>query len=809
MILSLALGIGANTAIFTILDQILLRGLPVRHPEQLVFFYQPGPVQGRSSTDEGGMPSFSYPMFRDLQKKQTSFAGIAGMRAFAASLSYHNQALPGQIHLVSGNYFELLGMQPAIGRLFTPEDDRTPGGHYVAVLSHSYWTNRLGARPEVLNQPILVNGYSMTIVGVAPKGFHGDTLGRPIDVFVPITMKAQMTPNWDGMEDRKDYWVTLVGRLKPGMTLERAAEEINSPFHAIQQEDAKLLNHPDKMLLDRFLNKRIVLKPGSGGRGGVRQAASTPLALLTGITVFVLLIACANAANLLLAKAAGRRKEIAIRLSIGASRARLIRQLLLESWILSLSGGLLGLLVAQWTLDVLISFIPPTELSGFINSQLDGRVLLYCLAVSLATGLAFGLYPALQATKPDVAPTLKDQLTPVTTGSSRYFRDSLVIAQVALSLMLLVTAGLFASSLVKMTRIDVGFSSDRLMTFSLRPELAKYNRERAVALFEQLEDRLAALPGARMVSAAEIPLIADSNASNSITVEGYTSKGESDRNAYINEIGPAFFATLGIPLVAGREFTRADSMNSPKVAIINQTFAKRYFDTRNPLGRHLGIGSGPGTKTNIEIVGVVKDSKYSQVTNEPRAVYYLPYRQDERLGALFYYVRTAMDAEQFAPLIRREVAKLDPNIPVDRLKTMNAQISESIFAERLLSTFAAAFACLATLLAAIGLYGVLAYTVARRTHEIGIRMALGANRHDIHRLILREVLVMLGIGIGIGSAAAVAANRLFESLLYGVKSTDPAVLLGAAVLLAAVALAAGSLPARKATEVDPMVALRY
>ncbi|MCC6392486.1 MAG: ABC transporter permease [Bryobacterales bacterium] len=595
--------------------------------------------------------------------------------------------------------------------MFTPEDDRTPGGHYVAVLSHSYWTNRLGARPEVLNQPILVNGYSMTVVGVAPKGFYGDTLGRPIDVFVPITMKAQMTPKWNGMGERKDYWVTPVGRLKPGMTMERAAEAINSPFHAMQQDDAKLLNHPDKKLLDRFLNKRIVLKHGSSGRGWAHQGAARPLALLIGITAFVLLIACANAANLLLARAAGRRKEIAIRLSVGASRARLVRQLLLESWMLSLSGGLLGLLVAQWTLDVLISFIPSTELSGFINSQLDGRVLLYCLAVSLVTGLAFGLYPALQATKPDVAPTLKDHLTPAAKGSSRYFRDSGVIAQVALSLMLLVTAGLFAASLVKMTRIDVGFSSDRLMTFSLRPEFANYNRERTIALFEQLEDRLAAVPGVRMVSAAEIPLIAATNTWNNITVEGYTSEGEADRNAYLNEVGPAFFATLGIPLVAGREFTRADSMNAPKVAIINQTFAKRYFEYRNPLGRHF--------------------------------------------------------------------------------------------------MFAAAFACLATLLASIGLYGVLAYTVARRTHEIGIRMALGADGGDIHRLILREVLVILGIGIGIGSAAAVAANRLFESLLYGVKSTDPAVLLGAAVLLAAVALVAGNLPARKATEVDPIVALRY
>jgi len=811
LILSLAFGIGANTAMFSIIQQILLRRMPVPSPQELVFFYHPGPSQGSTNTDESGMPSFSYPMMRDLQAKQTPFTGIAGFKIHGASLSYQNNALPGSAQLVTGNYFDVLRVKPAIGRLLTADDDRRQGEHFVVVLSHGYWTNRLGGRADVLNQSLIVNSYPMTIVGVTPKEFVGETLGSAPDVFVPISMKAQISLGWKGFENRKDYWINLVGRVKPGVTVERAAEEINSVYRAMLPEEAKLLTQPSKRMLESFLNKKIILKPGEFGRGGMRKEADQPIKLLTGITLFVLLIACANAANLLLARSAGRRKEIAVRLSMGASRVRLIRQLLTEAWIVALGGGVLGLLVARWTLDAMIAAMPASEVGpGFLTSDLNLSVLLYCAAASLITGLLFGLYPALQATKPDVAPTLKDQGDQMmAAGGAKWFRGSLVAGQVAMSLTLLITAGLLVTSLIKLTRVDLGINADRLITFGISPQLARYDSAKSQQFYERLNEKLAALPGVSMVAASTVPLLAGSTWNTSIVVEGHQAKGEEDSHSRFSEVSPAFFATMGIPLLNGREFSRADAKGAPRVAIINQAFAKRYFGDANPLGRHMGTGFGSATKLDIEIVGVVRDSLYSGLQNEKFHVFYMPYQQNERIGALNFYVRTGIESDQFSALIRREVASLDPNIPVSHLKTMQAQIGESIFAERLISMFAGTFAGLATVLAAIGLYGVLAYAVARRTREIGIRMALGAGTAHVRGLVMREVLVLVGSGSALGLAAALGLGRFLESMLFGVKSKDPFVIAAATALLVVIALIAGYLPARRATRIDPMIALRY
>ncbi len=807
---SLALGIGANMAIFSIIHQVLLRTMPVQAPEELVFFYQPGPAQGRTSTDDRDMPAFHHPMFRDLQEKQSSFTGIAGFRGTSASLSYQGNAVPGDITMVSGNYFEVLGLKAAMGRLLTADDDKTPGAHPVAVLTHGFWTRQLGARADVLNQTLTINGHPMTVVGVAPAAFQGETPGRPVDAYVPIRMKAQMTPNWNGLDNRKDYWVNLVGRLRPGVSLRQAEEAINGPYHAMLEEEAKLLTQPSAQFLERWMKKRIVLRPSTEGRGGMKREARIPLMLLSGITGFVLLIACANAANLLLAKASGRRKEIAVRLSMGASRGRLVRQLLVEALLLSVGGGVLGVVVAQWTMQATLSLVPDANNAGFLTADLPAPVLLYCLALSLLTGLAFGLYPAWQATRTEVAATLKDQgASVVGAGSGKTFRHSLVVGQVSLSLLLLFSAGVFSMSLVKLTRVELGLDPDRLITFSLRPELSNYNAARTVALFEQLEDRLSTTPGVKMVSGSLVPVIAGSTWNTSISVEGFAPTDKEDVHSAYSEVGPGFFATMGTPLIGGREFTRRDSLGAPKVAIVNESFVKRFFQGRNAIGMHMGTDTGPKAARDIEIVGVVKDSRYSDLTSEQRAVFYTPYRQDERLGSLHFYVRTSIDPEQFAGIIRREVARLDPNVPVDRLRTMQGQINESIFVQRLISLFAATFAGLATLLAAIGLYGVLAYAVTQRTREIGIRMALGASGPAVRRLILRDVGLLLGVGVAIGAAGALAAGQLFESVLFGVKARDPLVLAGSVGVLALVALLAGSVPAWRATKIDPMVALRY
>ncbi|MFN7935470.1 MAG: ABC transporter permease [Bryobacteraceae bacterium] len=810
VVASLALGIGANTAIFAIIHQVILRSLPVQAPEELVFFYQPGPAQGRTSTDDRDMPSFHHPMFRELQERQTAFTGIAGFRGASASLSYQGNAVPGAITLVSGNYFQVFGLKPAMGRLFTEEDDKTPGAHHVVVLDHGFWTRQLGARLDVLNQTLIVNGNPMTVVGVAPANFQGETPGRKVDAYVPLRMKAQMTPNWDGLNNRKDYWVNLVGRIKPGLSRQQAEETINGPYHAMLEEEAKILSQPSPQFLERWLKKRILLRPAEEGRGGMKREARIPLILLSGITGFVLLIACANAANLLLAKASGRRKEIAIRLSMGASRARLVRQLLCEALLLSVGGGVLGIAVAQWTMNATLSFIPASAHAQFLTNDLPAPVLLYCLVISLLTGLIFGLYPAWQATRTQVATTLKDQgASVVGAASGKTFRNSLVVGQVALSLLLLFSSGLFSMSLVNLTRVDLGIDPDRLITFSLSPSLSNYNAARTVALFEQLEDKLGSTPGVKMISGSMVPVIAGDNWNSSINVEGFAPADKEDVHSAYSEVGPGFFATMGTPLIGGREFTRRDSLGAQKVAIVNETFVKRFCQGRNPIGLHMGTDTGPKAKRDIEIVGVVKDSRYSDLNSEQRAVFYTPYRQDERLGSLYFYVRTTIEPEQFAGIIRREVARLDPNVPVDRLRTMNAQIDESIFVTRLISTFAATFAGLATLLAAIGLYGVLAYTVAQRTREIGIRMALGANATEVRGLVLRDVGLLLGIGVVIGTAAALAVGQLFESVIFGVKARDPLVLGASVAVLSLVAILAGSLPARRATKIDPMVALRY
>jgi predicted permease len=809
-ILSLALGIGANAAIFSLFDQMLLQALPVSEPGRLVNLSAPGPKPGSQSCNQAGDCDvvFSYPMFRDLERASTGLAGIAAHRAFGANLAFRNQTLNGEGMLVSGSYFPLLGLRPALGRLLTPADDETVGGHFVAVLSHRYWESGLGADPDVLNRTIVVNGQSMTIVGVAPRGFDGTTLGARPQVFVPITMRGLMSPGFEGFDNRRSYWAYLFGRLRPGVSLEQVAASLNAVYRPIIADvEAPMQEGMSDQTMSQFLAKEITLEAGTRGQSSVHGEARMPLVLLFATTGIVLLIACANIANLLLARGAGRSMEMAVRLSLGASRRQVLTQLLTESVVLALLGGLASIVVAQWTLSLIGSILPPEALTT-LRLEIQPSVILFAGGLAIATGLLFGLFPALHSTRPDLVTTMRANTGQIAGArSAATFRSGLVTLQIALSMALLIPAGLFLRSLANLGRVDLGLRTENVVTFRVSPELNGYESERAQVFFQRLEEELAATPGVTAVTAALVPVLAGSNWGTSVAVEGFESGPDTDTGSRYNEVGPGFFRTLGIPLIAGREFTRADGAGGAKVAIVNEEFARKFGLGRDAVGKLMAQNGEQ--QLDIEIVGFVQDAKYSEVKDDVPPLFFTPYLQDENVGSMSFYVRTRSDPRQVLRTLPSVVARLDPNIPVENLKTLPQQVRENVFLDRMISTLSAAFAGLATLLAAVGLYGVLSYTVSQRTREIGVRMALGANSGRVRWMVLRQVGGMIVIGGIIGFAAALGIGRAAGSLLFGLEGHDPLVFASAAVILALIALAAGYLPARRASRVDPMQALRY
>jgi predicted permease len=811
-IVSLALGIGANAAIFSLFDQTLLRALPVQEPNRLVNLSAPEPKPGSQSCGQAGECEdvFSYPMFKDLEKGQTVFTGIAAHVEFGANLAYQGQTRSGSGMLVSGSYFPVLGLRPALGRLLDYNDDLNIGGHFVTVLSHSYWTSRLGGDPEVLNRPMIVNGQSMTIVGVAPRDFQSTTLGLEPDLFVPITMRGQMSPGWKGFDNRRSYWAYLFARLKPGVPIEQARTAMNGLYRPIINDvEAPLQRGMSDQTLARFKSKPIVVAEGRRGQSSVHREARTPLLLLMSVTGIVLLIACANIANLLLARGAGRATEMAVRLSIGASRRQLLGQLLTESVLLAALGGIAGLLVARWTLALISSLLPP-DANRSLSFAVSGSMLLFAGGLSLFTGVLFGLFPALHSTRPDLATTLKAQAgQPSGARAAARFRTALVTAQVALSMALLISAGLFVRSLINVSRVDLGLKVDNLITFNVSPELSGYDPDRSKAFFIRAEEELATMPGVTGVAGASVPLLAGSNWGSGVSVEGFVKGPDTDAGARFNRVSPGYFRTLGIPLMAGREFTAADVRDAPKVAIVNEAFAKKFGLGRGAVGKHMSSEGGENPNLDTEIVGVVQNAKYSQVKQQVPPLFFRPYRQEERVGSLNFYIRTASNPDQALRAAPGVMARLDPNLPLERLKTMPQQVRENVFLDRMISTLSAAFAVLATILAAVGLYGVLAYTVAQRTREIGLRMALGASGRHVRSMVLRQVAVMVAVGGVIGIAAAIAMGKSAESLLFELKGYDPAVISISALVLVIVALGAGFIPAERASRIDPMRALRY
>ena len=812
VVLSLALGIGANTAIFSLLHQVILSALPVERPQELVLLTAPADTKGgRNSTGSGGDMEyiFSYPMFRELEKRPEGLTGLAASRDIGANLAYKTQTVSGDVLLVSGGYFPLLGVRPLVGRTITPADDLQNGGNPVAVLGYGYWRDRLGGAEDALNQPIRINGQVFTIVGVAPKAFTGTILGSEPEVYVPLSFKPKLTPNWDGTDRWDDFWLYLFGRLKPGVSLAQAQSGLNSVFSGLVEVQSKSVRWYDRTIAERVRKSRLTLKPGSQGNSSMRNESRTAVLILMAATVLVLLIATANAANLMLARSAQRRGELAVRAALGAGRGEIMGQFLTEALLLAMTGGLAGLLIATATLKVLLHQITAGSDAPqyFLTSRLEWPVLLFSLGVSLAAGLLFGLYPSWEAARVSPAATLKDEAgqTSSTKGTA-LVRKAMVCAQVVVASVLLIPTGLFLKSMVNLLHVDLGIRTENVVAFTLSPELNAYKPAQSAALFERVEHELAAVPGVRSVGAAMVPVIGGGRWGNSVQVEGFAAPDiYNGPHSWFNEIGPGYFGKMGIPLIAGREFSESDNQAAPQVAVINEEFVRRYFHGQNPIGRHFGMSA----KLEIEVVGVVKNSHYAQVKEQPYPAYYIPWRQDKEIGSLAFYARTALPADQMISQIRKLLAGFDRDLPAEHLRPLEEQVALSISTDRIVLQLAAAFTILATALAMLGLYGVMAHSVTRRTREIGIRMALGAAPAGIRGMVMREMLWILGIGLALGVPAALTLARYTQSQLYGVKPYDPIVVACAALALALTAVAAAYLPAYRASRVRPLRALRH
>ena len=809
-VLSLALGIGANAAIFSLFDQMLLRPLPVPEPHRLVNLAGSYPNPGSQSCTISGDCEvvFSYRMFRDLEKAQTVFTGIAAHRRFGANVSFRKQTQNAMATYVSGSYFPVLELKPALGRLFGASDDLGIGASPLAVLGYAYWETKLGSDASVIGQPITINGQPFTIIGVAPKGFGGTTLGDIPAVYVPISMRAALEPGFNAFDRRTSYWVYLFARLKPGVSMAQAKRGIDAIYRPIINDvEAKLQQGLSEKTMERFRAKLVGVSDGSRGQSTLHAQVRTPLYLLIGITAIVLIIACANIANLLLARAANRSMEMAVRLSLGAGRRQLLAQLLTESCVLAVLGGIVSLLVARWTLGGLAALLPPDAL-GTVKFAVDPTVVVFAAGLSILTGVLFGLYPALHSTRSDLVTTLRANSGKHSgTRAATQFRSSLVVGQIALSMALLIGAGLFVKSLFNVSRVNLGLDIDNVVTFSISPERNGYTRGQSHQFFQRAEEALQGIPGVKGVTETFVALLAGNSWGNDVEVDGWKSGPDINSNSRMNLVGAGYFKTLGVPVLSGREFTPSDRLGSPKVAIVNEAFAKKFKLGRDAVGKHMALS---GAKINdMEIVGLVKDAKYNNVKDEMPAVYFTPWAQDSTTGFLHFYVRTAMDPRQIMRQIPAVIAQLDPNLPVEDLKTLPRQVQDNVYLDRMISTLSASFAVLATLLAAIGLYGVLAYTVAQRTREIGVRMALGADAGRVRTMVLRQVGRMTLIGGLIGVVAALALEKTARSLLYGLEGHDPLVVTGSAVVLALVALGAGYLPARRASKIHPMQALRY
>lgn len=808
-ILTLGVGIGATAAMFSLFYQVLLRSLPVRAPERLAILHVdirwlPGDV-----SSDNGETVFSYPTYERLRHQAPLMEGLAARSGASVVTSDPTTAVLTNAELVSGNFFQVMGVRAAWGRLLMPEDDNVRGGNPVAVLDYGYSVKHFGASANALNRTILLNGHRFLIVGVAPPSFHGLLSGQTPAVYVPLSMKSEVSPGWHGFDDPGTHWLNIVGRLKPGVSLERATAAIRPLWSAAFRDEVERIVR-SRTARQRYLSVGIESRPAANGINQLELQWRKSLTVLMAMAGFLLLIACANVAGLLIARAVSRGREVALRMAIGAVRWQVIRHSLAESFVIAIAGGILGITLSFTFVRSLIAIIPEDVTGGWLQATPDVHVIAFSLLMVFATAVICGVLPAIRNSKLDPMPALKEQSS-ATSMSSKHtaWRQALVAGQLALSLALLVAAGLLAKTFVNLLSHDPGFRPDHLVTFSVHPQLNGYPLERGREFYRELEQRLWQLPGVKSVAICGFGPLSHSESMTNVTVEGYRAYSEDDAQSDANAVGPGYFRTLGTPLIAGREFDDHDRLGAAKVAIVNEAFAKHFLPGRSAIGQRMEIGAG--RKLDIEIVGVVKNAQNLDLREVVKPTYFVPFDQsDERhVRNASFFIRTSSNPTALENSIRAVAHSLDQNVPAMDVETMSQKVNDSAYTDRLIAIFAIAFGALALFLAAIGLYGVIAYSVTRRTAEIGVRRALGAMPKQIVRLVMIEVALIAIPGVVIGAAGAFVLARFMQSELYGIKPWDAGVFSLAVAVMLAIAALAGIIPAKRAANIDPQIALRY
>jgi putative ABC transport system permease protein len=810
-VLTLAVAIGANSTIFSLLSQALLRALPVRDPQRLVVFNFTGATDGHTHSEGGDRPGhhyeFSYPMYRDLRDQSRALRGLIASAVSQAGATWQNHSEVVNAEMVSGNYFEVLGVRPAVGRLFNAADETAPGANPVAVLNFDYWRTHLAEAP-VTCQPLTINGVQFTILGVASPGFRSVVWGRTPDIYVPLTMQKVVEPDWDYLADHHSYWITVAGRLRQGVSIEQAAASIDPLFRALRQQEFASAKDQSANNRRHFVDSsRLNLESGGRGFSPVRDDLRTPLLVIMGMVVLVIAMAVVNVASLLLVRAANRVREFSIRYAMGATAPQIVRQLLCEGMLLGLAGSALGLAIAPETLHLLIRWMQGrTGDASQFTATLDWRVFTFTAGAMFAGSIIFSLAPALQFWNPRLADALKQQAANVPGGSLR-FRRTCVALQIGFSLLLVVGAGMFVRTIENLRNTNPGFSTDHMLAFQLAPELAGYPGSQVAPVELRVLDAVSGLPGIRQVGATNDPDLVGDGRGGDVYVSGYTPKPDENFDAELPSVSNQYLQTLGIPLVAGRLFNDSDTASSLHVAVVNESFARHFFSRpEDILGHHFGRPDRP--KTDAIIVGIVRDVKHTSLRDPVQPTCYTLFQQVDRPSGLMIYVRTWRSPDTVANSIRAAVAHVDSKLIVDSLSTMTDQIDEQILAERTLALLATIFGAVAALLAGIGLYGILAYSTAQRTREIGIRMALGARRTAVVNLMLREILVLAGTAIAATIPVTLVAAWAVRSQLYGVSIADPMAYAAGILAIALVAVFAGFVPARRAAGVDPSRALR-
>ncbi len=809
-VVTLGLGVGATTAVFSLFYQVLLANLPVARPAELVVFHDTGGLNGYSSSDNFESV-FSYPMYLHLRDGSGgAIQGLIARASGAVDITRNGQADRVQAETVSGNFFQVLGVKPFAGRLLGPQDDTVRGGNDVAVLGYAYWQQHYGSR-NVIGQKILVNGHPMEIIGIVRPQFRSVLSGQTPEIYLPISMRGVASPGFTAFDDSSWQWLTIIGRLRPGLSRAAAQAALNPLFTATLRDELEQRKGNSRHMRQRILSVHLELHPAQQGLNELERSWRRPLTVLFVAAGGLLLIACSNLASLFMVRAAARQREISVRRAVGATRAQIVWQLLAESVLLAFLGSILGVLLSLALTRSIVHMLPADAAGGWVGSTLNWQILGFTLVTSCLSGIAFGVFPAWHVSSESASSALKDHARQATLGEARW-RKAFVIFEIALCVLLLAGAGLFMKSFANLLQHNPGFHPENLLTFTINPGLKSETMAQGMSLFAQLRERVSQLPGVRAVSFCRYGPFSNEDSSTNVTVEGYKAGEDENTDARINAAAPGYLQTIGIPLLRGREFTPTDTLGNQKVAIVNRAFERRFLNGRDAVGIHMTQGAGSKIRLDTLIVGVIPDAQMSSLREIPEPYYYVPYAQSAKPGDVareaVFVVRTWSNDAALPLAVRQLVHSLDSSLPVTNMQQMEVQIQDSVYRDRAVAVLTSASGALALLFASLALYGVVAYAVTRRTPEIGIRMALGANRGSVVSLVLSEVLWMVSIGAVIGVTAGLLMSRMIASQLFGVEAMDTGIFVGAVALLAAVALAAGASPTLRATRIDPMQALR-